>query len=169
METEVVKIDKLQDNKSMDNVAISSKSLLECEWSFWYCIGNRKITSGNGIRSQGERNRWMDTERCEGSTNNSYDDRTKTNAVHFTLWNIGCYVDEIARNLWAKTWCRKTTFARKFLCIQRQRIGWYCNAHSRLDSLVQQLQDVNITINDEMVITKLLMTLPDEYSHFSSA
>lgn len=40
---------------------------------------------------------------------------------------------------------------------------------SKLSSIVQQLKDLGIVIPKEMVVTKILMGLPEEYNHFSSA
>lgn len=40
---------------------------------------------------------------------------------------------------------------------------------SKLQSIVQQLKDLGETISDSMVVTKILMTLPSEFSHFITA
>lgn len=40
---------------------------------------------------------------------------------------------------------------------------------STLEGLVQKLKTVGVNIDDSMLITKILMTLPSEYRHFSSA
>lgn len=40
---------------------------------------------------------------------------------------------------------------------------------SKLQSIAQQLKDLGETISDQMVITKLLLALPVEFSHFHSA
>lgn len=40
---------------------------------------------------------------------------------------------------------------------------------SKLESIVQQLKDLGVLIDNNMVVTKILMTLPAEYKHFVSA
>ncbi|XP_065356162.1 uncharacterized protein LOC135950554 [Calliphora vicina] len=40
---------------------------------------------------------------------------------------------------------------------------------ARLEELVQRLRDLNETISDDMVITKIILSLPSEYAAFSSA
>lgn len=40
---------------------------------------------------------------------------------------------------------------------------------SKMQALVQQLKDLGETISDSMLMTKILMTLPENLSHFQSA
>lgn len=40
---------------------------------------------------------------------------------------------------------------------------------SRMESLAQQMKDLKVAIDDSTVITRILMTLPQEYKHFASA
>lgn len=40
---------------------------------------------------------------------------------------------------------------------------------SKLQSVVQQMKDLGETISDNIVVTKVLMSLPQEFSHFASA
>lgn len=40
---------------------------------------------------------------------------------------------------------------------------------SKMEDLVRKLKDLDVVINDGMVITKILMTLPHGYKHFTSA
>lgn len=40
---------------------------------------------------------------------------------------------------------------------------------SKMESLAQQMKNLNVAIDDSTVITRILMTLPSEYKHFASA
>lgn len=40
---------------------------------------------------------------------------------------------------------------------------------SKLQSIVQQMKDLGENISDNIVITKILMSLPSEFAHFASA
>lgn len=63
----------------------------------------------------------------------------------------------------------KHLLQQKFFSFVKEKSDDIVTHISKLETIVQQLRDLGVVIDDNMVITKILMTLPDEYRYFVSA
>lgn len=169
METEVVKIDKLQDVSQWTTWRFQVKVCLNASGLFGIASGTEKLPVATGSDPKvKEIAEWTQKDAKAqriivttiGQKPMQYILRCETSAA---MWTKLHAIYEQKHD------AGKQLLQEKFYAFKGNASDDIATHISRLDSLVQQLQDVNITINDEMVITKLLMTLPDEYSHFSSA
>lgn len=63
----------------------------------------------------------------------------------------------------------KQHLQEKFFNFQMDSKDDMATHFSKMESLVQQMKNLNVTIDDSMVMTKIVTTLPFEYKHFASA
>lgn len=97
-----------------------------------------------------------------------------TMATQSLLHIINCTT---ARDMWLKLEAVYEAKSKESIHMLQQRFYMFAMdpaddvaTHiSKLQTLVQQLADVGEKMSDSMVITKVLMTLPEHYSHFYSA
>lgn len=176
METEIIKIDKLQDVSQWTTWRFQVRVCLNASGLFSIASGDEKcpetadVDASAAVKTETERRivEWKQKDakaqriivtsigskpmqhilRCESSTTMW----TKLHAIYEQKHEAG-----------------KQLLQEQFYAFKGNSSDDIATHISKLDSLVQQLKDMNIVIGDEMVITKLLMTLPSEYNHFSSA
>lgn len=63
----------------------------------------------------------------------------------------------------------KHLLQQKFFSFEKDPNDDMATHISKLEEIVNQLKDLEVNIDESMVITKILMTLPNEYHHFNSA
>lgn len=63
----------------------------------------------------------------------------------------------------------KHLLQQKFFSYEKSASDDVATHISKLEGIAQKLKDMNVAISDDMLITKILLTLPAEYRHFISA
>lgn len=63
----------------------------------------------------------------------------------------------------------KQHLQEKFFNFQKDPADDMATHFSKMESLVQQMKSMNVAIDDSMVMTRIITTLPQEYKHFASA
>lgn len=63
----------------------------------------------------------------------------------------------------------KHLLQQKFFAFSKDKSDDIATHISKLETIVHQLRDLGVVIDDNMIITKVLMTLPAEFQHFVSA
>lgn len=99
---------------------------------------------------------------------------TETISDDFTIHLLTCTT---SKEIWDKmhtvferqSESNKHALQQKFFAFQKEPNDNIATHISRLNKLVLQLRNVGVNIDESMVITRIIMTLPSEYRHFGSS
>lgn len=78
-------------------------------------------------------------------------------------------MDKIAVNLRKGHRTAKVQSNGRILCFHIWQDIRHCNTHSRLDNLAHKLRELKEEISQDMMVSKILVTLPEYYKHFATA
>lgn len=176
METEIIKIEKLQEASQFTSWRFQVRVTLIASEIF-------DIVSGVEEKPKPAANTAAATEKTEAETKiadwRKKDARAQKIIVtalsqKMILHILNC---ETSNAMWKKLHAvfeqqsevGKQHIQQKFFSFEKDPADDMATHISRMESLVHQMKDMKISVDDGMVITKILMTLPQEYRHFVSA
>lgn len=168
MESELIKIEKLEESKDWATWKFLVQILLKSNEVYDVVSGEEKQPAEDDDQYTGKLAAWKKKEYKAQRI------ITGTLSKKIILHVQNC---KSSKEMWEKL---NLVFERKgatskhllqeqFFAFQRNSNDDMATHISRLDEIVTQLKDLSVTIDDDMVITKILMTLPMEFRHFSSA
>lgn len=169
METEIVKIDKLQDVSQWMTWRFQVKVCLNAGGFFGVTSGTEKLPVGTEADPKTQAI-------AEWNKKDARAQRIIATSIGQkpTQYILRC---NTAAEMWTKLHsvyeqkhdAGKQLLLERFYSYKAKASDDMATHISKLEYLVQQLRDAGVEIQDQILMSKVISSLPDEYSHFSSA
>lgn len=176
MDAEIVRIEKLQDAAQFASWKFQVRVTLNANEIFG-------VVSGLELKPQPAATTATAAEKTEAIKNiadwNKKDARAQKVIATAVSQKLIIHIMncESAKEMWDKLHAvfernndmSKQHLQEKFFNFQKDESDDMATHFSKIEALVQQMKSLSVQIDDSMVMTKIITTLPQEYRHFASA